>query len=167
MVSARPRSRAGWRTSYSCSPAPTPYTAEEACAGRSDTHPIWPKNGTSTASFMYQIGLSDDPHERRVAEDERRWSELEWGNTWLQQKIRHPEIRRAAARTDWTKGRPGFCSARARHGPSPTRVRLWVPGGLDPNNPSGGSCSSVISPRSRWRGGLGCFSRVGCVQTSR
>ncbi len=27
-------------------------------------HPIWPKNGASTTSCMYQIGLSGDPDER-------------------------------------------------------------------------------------------------------
>ena len=37
---------------------------------------------------------------------------------------------------------------------------LSVPGGLDPNDPSGSSSSSVISPQSRWPGGFRCSSRA-------
>jgi hypothetical protein len=50
---------------------PTPYTVEEARAGRFDT-PDLAENDASTASYMYQIGPSDDPYERRVDQHKRQ-----------------------------------------------------------------------------------------------
>jgi hypothetical protein len=46
------------------------HTAEDARA-RGLTRPSWLKNDGLTVSYMYQIGLPDDPDERRVNQDER------------------------------------------------------------------------------------------------
>src|SRR3984893_19208928 len=118
----------------------------------------------------YQLGFSDAPVSvvlTKTNAGDPAALDGDGGNTWLQRLIRHPRVRRTAARVGRTTRRLWLRSARARHRPSPTRVWLLVPGGLDPNDPSGSSSSSVISPQSRWPGGLRCSSRADCTRTSR
>ena len=131
-------------------------------------HPIWLKNDAPTASCVYQIGLPDDPDGRYVdvlplarrTPVIRPAVDCEGGTRGLNNRysILGSEGRRPAV--GWTKRRPWLRSARARHRPSQTRVRLSVPEGLQQKDPFGSDSSSAISPRSRWPGGFRCSSRA-------